>query len=155
MGMGKIVLIICILFVACSKDTTIIPERHPGIPQDAVWAGGSDGGAWISCKRSQNKDKVLCVTYFDHDGSVWSEGQYFFKKSSWNKEKEEPVYSAPAVGFKSLTYTGYDGEFIYLSDSHVLIPDGIVVFPLNEKRGSKIYYRMGKELKIEEYRTKD
>src|SRR5262245_32682508 len=37
-----------IVMIACAGQA--VPERPAGVPHEAVWAGGPDGGAWIACR---------------------------------------------------------------------------------------------------------
>ena len=92
------------------------PPRARGVPIDAVWAGGVDGGAWILCKAVESRN--YCSVYNDHTGNIWARG-YFLLRG----EKR-------GVSERELTYNSFDGESIHLTDGRSLIPvSGEVDFP--------------------------
>jgi hypothetical protein len=92
---------------ACSTPSGP-PPRPSGVPADAKWAGGSDGGAWVRC--AADAGGYWCTVYDDETGEVWVRG--LFVTSSERRE------SRPA----DLTYRSFDGRAIHLADGHVLDP---------------------------------
>ena len=46
-----LVVVICLL-VGCGQNNAYVtgPPRPAGLPEDAVWRGGPEGGDWISCE---------------------------------------------------------------------------------------------------------
>jgi hypothetical protein len=116
-------MIAALVLSGCGRHKTTAPPRVAGVPEDAVWAGGPDGGAWILCKSILNKaDEFTCKVYFDSNGEVWASGEYVLRRSVWNPKKGKadfyPVTDAPS----HLNFGDFDGRHIYLQSSLVLIP---------------------------------
>ncbi len=108
-------------------------ERLEGIPLSAVWAGGTDGGAWISCTLIKNI-RVKCIVYNEYTGEVDAEGEFI--AVSRNSEK--------AKNFKiSNRYSYYDGMNIGVDDNITLMPDGWVMY---RSVGIKYKYDKGKKI---------
>lgn len=88
------------MLAACSPRH---PERPNHLPASAVWAGGSDGGAWIACNRL-TPTLYDCAVY-DARGKLWSKDTYTIQKS-----------------VSAGNYEGYDGVRILLQDGGYLEP---------------------------------
>jgi hypothetical protein len=86
------------------------PPRHAGIPSQAVWAGGPDGGSWIACEPSRDGSANRCTVYHEHTGEVVAAG--FFVARDTGR-------GVPGV---ELAYDGFDGERIYLKGNRILEP---------------------------------
>ncbi len=86
------------------------PPRPKGVPLDAVWAGGVDGGSFISCSYNAANGLNLCAVYNDYTGQREAQGQ--FKISGPTRAED--------VG--RFAYSAFDGKKIYLKDGSVLAP---------------------------------
>lgn len=132
----------CMFFLCmfgCSEPEHPAPEVGPAMPANTVWAGGVDGGAFISCTPIR-QDRYRCKTYHEN-GMQWSEGEYVIRRSKRNeveKKSDDSAAEAPAT----LEFTGYDGEVIHLTRDLVLLPDGWILFPF-EVGGKKQFFRAG------------
>lgn len=105
------------LLVACS--CTVPPDRPTSVPADAVWAGGSDGGAWIDCGMSTKEPlTTFWCSVFHENGDVWVERGSFAlveRTPAGYELIEGPFHSAHPIRF--------DGEVIDLRGSRLLIPE--------------------------------
>jgi hypothetical protein len=133
---------ICFFAVACGEEVTA-PKRPAIVPATAVWAGGSDGGAWLDCTAIEPTSKrYRCTTYEENAGEVWAQGEYVIRSAHWDQAAKRasyrPVDQAPAA----LQYTFFDGDIIHLAPPLVLVPDGWINHPF-EKGGKKQLYEMG------------
>ena len=52
------------------------PPRPSGVPAQAVWAGGMDGGSYILCDISSSRDVNHCTVWNDSTGRMEEEGDY-------------------------------------------------------------------------------
>ena len=144
MNYGAIAIVAsCFLVLACDAGEVSAPKRPAVVPPTAVWAGGSDGGAWLECVPVGSiSTRYRCTTYNEDTGAVWAQGEYVIRSTHWDKGAKkalyEPVNKTPA----SLQYTSFDGEIIRLAQQLVLVPDGRINHPF-EKGGKKQLYEMG------------
>lgn len=112
--------LLTLALVGCSNA----PERVAGIPKDAVWAGGRDGGAWIVARHIvYSPDRFHCTVYFDSTGERWVEGDFLLRRAIWNPQRHRADYSRPVEFPSSLHFSSFDGATIFLQDSLVLIPE--------------------------------
>lgn len=112
----SLVFTILIILIGCSTKV-VPPPRAAGIPLDAVWVGGADGGAWF--KSQQQGQFYYCQVYNDQTGKVWAEGLF---KATGNLQK---------MPKGNLNYEGFDGEGIQLEDGIYLEPiKGQVKYPV-------------------------
>src|SRR5688572_28833746 len=79
-------LTIIILWTSCSTTAKQGPERIKGIPEDAFWVGGQDGGQWYKIKKL-NKESLTVdfVIYNDYTGEIATERQFQLKCNSKNE----------------------------------------------------------------------
>ncbi|CAB1063445.1 hypothetical protein D1BOALGB6SA_8228 [Olavius sp. associated proteobacterium Delta 1] len=83
------------------------PDRPAGVPEDAVWVGGPDGGDWIQCKKK--RDRLFeCQIFSDVKGFKISRGNYYFDGNFENID---------------LNYRFHDGQIIQLKEGK-LVPVG-------------------------------
>ncbi|MAB91904.1 MULTISPECIES: hypothetical protein [Alteromonas] len=106
--MGKFALIILVLLLGIvvgwisnerlsSKGTTSsIPEKPSTVPESAIWAGGSDGGMWVSCNKS-NLDKLECQIFADVTGVLVEESTFAIQ----DKDFKPVFYSNGLLEFKA------------------------------------------------------
>jgi hypothetical protein len=95
------------------------PARPKGVPPEAVWAGGPDGGSFFLCIYDKSTGTYQCTVYNDFTGKVDATGH--FKASG----------SANMQGSGALEYSGFDGRTIYLKNGGILEPTDDVQFPVN------------------------
>lgn len=56
-------------FIGCRQRPRLAPTVRPhGVPEDAVWAGGADGGAYIRCSVDKTHDYNVCTVWNDFTG---------------------------------------------------------------------------------------
>ena len=72
------------------------PARAHGIPQDAVWAGGVDGGAWIAC-RVIGRRQADCAIYWEN-GDLDYEGSFESTVDLGNDALLYDFYSGDSIG---------------------------------------------------------
>lgn len=89
------VLIMIFMFILLFGETPIVfPDRAAGIPETAVWHGGSDGGDWIDLHEEVSENLFLISIYhengnllysglFEHSGSAMSIDELKGEISSW------------------------------------------------------------------------
>jgi hypothetical protein len=66
------------LCIGC-KDAELRPKHYPaGVPSYAVWAGGADGGAYISCTVEPPRNLNYCRVWNDFGGELIESGDYQF-----------------------------------------------------------------------------
>jgi hypothetical protein len=110
MNLRTLLLLAFVFFVYACEKVEMPPPRPTNVPEEAVWAGGEDGGAWIDCSLDIEKGANFCTVYFDRDGDVWARTHFVLRDSGTGLPKSE------------LTYSGFDGLVIYLSEGRVLEP---------------------------------
>lgn len=121
-----IILIISFGLISCVK--IVPPERFPGIPEDAVWKGGIDGGRWGRCKK-QGKFEYYCQIYDDVTGTLESYGNYLHRIVKWNKEKHDIDITMPLTPLIELKYEDFEGRIIRLEGDDALVADGVITYP--------------------------
>ena len=81
------------LVAACSPGAD--PERPPGVPASASWAGNVEGGTWIDCEPVPSvPNRYVCRAWFQ-TGAMISEGQYLLRHRSWNQQALRSEYTEP------------------------------------------------------------
>jgi hypothetical protein len=127
----------CCVLMACSR--TEQPAHPADVPVSAVWAGGSDGGAWINCQFAYKEPFVAySCNVFRDDGQRWASGTYVL--ADVDREQGHLVFH-PAGTFARVDlsrYQAFDGVSIYLNGSRVLIPNGAIDFPFSEGHGKAL-----------------
>ena len=84
-----VLIVICILNAGCYRQYP--PERPKGVPAEAVWAGGIDGGGWVMCSTSSSEYNEC--TIFDEGGGSQGPGRYVLKSSGRAARPEELKYT--------------------------------------------------------------
>lgn len=134
--------VMCASLAACDHESSA-RSRPSTVPATAVWAGGADGGAWITCMPLDRKPyRYRCFTYNDQSGSIWAEGEYVLRSAQWNEKTKGASFSPVADVPTQLKYTSFDGEIIRLAHPLVLVPDGWIKYPL-AKGGKKQLFELG------------
>lgn len=74
----------------CNEPATLEPRVRPsGIPKDAIWAGGADGGAYVRCTVDLVHDVNPCSVWNDYTGEVVESGNYRLNKEGRAASKSE------------------------------------------------------------------
>jgi hypothetical protein len=64
-------------FLGCHKPALLEPKRRPAnVPQDAIWAGGADGGAYVRCGVDISRQVNPCTIWNDYTGNIVESGDY-------------------------------------------------------------------------------
>jgi len=50
------------------------PPRPAGVPADATWVGGADGGAFVSLSSAESPESYSATVYYE-SGDVWYRGR--------------------------------------------------------------------------------
>lgn len=112
------------LILLCSLGCGVNPPPRPSnVPAEAIWAGGSDGGAWIQCSPLSGKWEFHCIVYRD-EGELWAKGTYYLRHIYWDKAQNKTIYSLPQYRPPKLEYSWFNGDEIRLADSMVLLGHG-------------------------------
>ena len=126
-----------------SQSLAAAPTRPPKVPDNTVWAGGLDGGAWIRCDRISKEPwgpVFKCTTYNDQTGEVWSRGLYvvgYFENQTFHRVQR---YDGKP------RYTSFDGEVIHIESKNLLmVPHGEIDYPVANGGGKRINYDYGKK----------
>lgn len=86
------------------------PQRLPSIPETATWAGGVDGGAWISCEVDESQSANWCTVWDDQTGEVSARTHFVLRDGGG------------AVASRELRFSGFTGTYIGLLDGRLLEP---------------------------------
>jgi len=114
-----VLLLFFLVIVTSCMNHVSPPPRPKGVPADAVWAGGADGGSFIKCYYEPSTRLNFCTVYNDFTGKIEAEGRFTIRGSM----RPEDV--------SQFSFSGFDGKKIYLKDGSILIPTDDVVFPVN------------------------
>ena len=106
--MKRIITCIVILFlIACQPLTNARPDLRPEpVTVSALWVGGADGGVYVEIGR--NDKNYSGTVYTDSTGDAWYNGFFTYRGTA-----EFDVKSAAS-------YTGWDGEMLYLANGEYL-----------------------------------
>src|SRR5262249_9382862 len=52
------------------------PDKPPGVPPEAVWAGGADGGSLIFCQVDSINNVNKCTVYNEDTGQIMDRGDF-------------------------------------------------------------------------------
>ncbi len=138
--MKFLVPIVFAFLAACNESSvTIPPERVSGIPAEAKWAGGVDGGSWILCNNVENV-KYSCRIYSEYDGKLFAEGNFIHRQVSYDSIKKSLIIKPLDTETALADYDYFDGQIIHLIDDKSLVPDGWIVWHFDEGHGKKIKY---------------
>lgn len=101
---GVALLALVSLAYLLSLPPAAAPERPPGVPEDAIWAGSSSGD-WIRCIREAGEGIFACEIYAEQGEKIHS-GRY-----RWDGSQPPP--RSPALRY-------WDGESILARDGRLL-----------------------------------
>lgn len=84
-------------------------QRPDGVPYDAVWVGGDDGGVWLSIEPDTDQPGTYPTTiYHGSDGDVLYQGSLMGDACIDPTNPDQ--------------FTGWDGTYLYLQDGSRLGP---------------------------------
>jgi len=92
MTRGLIILMV-LLFTHTGCYRAYPPQKPRGVPPEATWAGGLDGGAFIHCDVDHTKDVNRCRVWNDFTGQLIESGEYRLLKEGRAAKPSELVYS--------------------------------------------------------------
>lgn len=122
---SALVLVSAVCVAACGRRASAPPPRPENVPSDAVWASGTDGGAFISCLAvgAEPTNLFECVVFRDRDGDVVARGRFGTR----------PTFH---VGLAELrrSYAAFDGASILLANGAALAPDTNAEFARPDER---------------------
>ena len=88
------------------------PARPAGLPAEAFWLGGPDGGVFVWLKRQDDPASTSYTGAVYHpDGSVWYEGRFILA----------PAGGRPVDPANRKQFAGWDGTQILLQDGRALV----------------------------------
>jgi hypothetical protein len=92
----------------CDKRQSDQPPRPVGVPENAFWVGGADGGVFIILeKQSGDASGVYQGTiYHDSSGRIWYRGRLIV----------EPKGNAIVDITNPKLFDGWDGRYLHLID---------------------------------------
>ncbi|MEZ5353892.1 MAG: hypothetical protein R2762_14740 [Bryobacteraceae bacterium] len=93
---------------SCGSGSTARPPA--GVPSDAVWVGGPDGGVWASVRHSGESEAEVSAEIYTEGGEPLYRGRL----------RLEPP--EPALGRldDAELYSAWDGEKLHLRDGRAL-----------------------------------
>lgn len=83
-----LIVLFSLLLVACeAQKTTIEAPPHPnGVPKEAMWIGGTDGGVFVVMHKAIEANTYLSEVFFDQSGDVWYKGRLLLQSQSEKKQ---------------------------------------------------------------------
>jgi hypothetical protein len=103
--------VLCLPLLACQQGSELEPPPRPrGVPAEALWAGGVDGGDFIQLSPAKAAGIYSAKIYNDHSGELDFRGALRLSKPS----------AAPIDVNDPKTYSGWDGETLHLRDGRSL-----------------------------------
>lgn len=88
------------------------PARPAGVPSQAIWSGGVDGGVFLIVRPIEPSEPNVYAgqIYNDHSGELIYRGRLLL----------EPANGAPVAVTDPASYSGWDGDTLFLSDGRRL-----------------------------------
>jgi hypothetical protein len=75
------------------QDAELRPAYYPsGVPSYAVWSGGADGGAYISCTANLPRNTNYCRVWNDNTGQLGGAGDYQLENEHRGATQDELKY---------------------------------------------------------------
>lgn len=109
-AIGGTILVCALTAFACARPAEE-PERPAGVPADAVWVAGADGGVFIRLEPSGRAEAASYTgaVYHPH-GEVWFEGTFRGMSTAGGPIERDQI-------------AGWDGERILLRDGRSLVAE--------------------------------
>jgi hypothetical protein len=85
---------------SCLRESK--PARPSNVPKDAKWAGGVDGGGWVTCT-SSNENFNVCTTYGE-DGATFGPRRFILEHLGRAATADELRYTylaEPYIGLEN------------------------------------------------------
>lgn len=124
--LGALVVVVALVAGAC-HEAARAPTRPFGVPSYASWAGGSDGGSWIDCRRASDEQHALDgAAHPELDAtfhcSIYDEAGRITKRSAFElKDVDDAGRAHRATDPRRvMRYAGWDGVRVLLDDGRVL-----------------------------------
>ena len=87
----------------CNQAALLKPRTRPsGVPSEALWVGGADGGAYVRCTIDPARDVNPCSVWNDYTGALIESGNYRLRKEGRAATESELHISFP--DFNGLIY---------------------------------------------------
>ena len=103
------VCLIALVFDSGCTSKATAPAKPSGVPPNAVWAGGVDGGSFFECDTDTTHNVNRCLVYNDYTGDVAGGG--FFRLADANR----------AATRDELRFQFFDGEDRIEVEGHTLV----------------------------------
>ena len=78
------------IIVLCGCGDTGSPARPPGLPKEATYAGGVDGGDWVAC-RADGTDVVYCRVFDPKSGALRYESWFRYCPAKRTRSIGQPM----------------------------------------------------------------
>lgn len=99
---------LCVVLLSC-QPAELRPAKKPAaVPDDAVWAGGADGGAYMRCSVDAAHNVDRCTVWNDFTGETSGPADYRLSKHH------------RAATASELKFTGAVNNDIYLQNGLIL-----------------------------------
>ncbi len=145
-----------LLFLVCTLTSCLnsrvikVPERVVGIPDNAIWYGGIDGGTWIKIDDTDVDNQYYVECYFDTSGDLLDKGIF--------KMEECPDYETIYTAREMRDLVSYfDGKYIGLKikcNNHYIRLYKMAPDPISNIPNGAIWLKDGaEELWIKVYDT--
>lgn len=72
--------------------------------------------------------RFRCTAYADGTGAVSAEGEFVLARSHWDEVRKKASFERVGNPPSALGYIAFDGETLYLVDSMVLVPGGVISY---------------------------
>lgn len=95
-----ILIVASVLMSSCYRQYP--PARPSGVPSSATWAGGLDGGGWVTCSEESGSDHNVC-TIWDEEGRTRGPAQYRLKnlnRAATTSELRYTYVTGQAIGLE-------------------------------------------------------
>src|SRR5258708_3393058 len=89
-----------VLMISCYRAYP--PPRPDSVPESARWAGGQDGGGWVTCSIEATSEHNFCTIY-DEEGRTRGPAQYKLRNLNRAAQPEELRYkyvTGQAIGLE-------------------------------------------------------
>ena len=92
-------LVVAMNLSACRNSPTLEPNHRPaGVPNDAMWVGGADGGAYVRCGIDTTRNVNPCSVWSDYTGQLVESGDYELVKKHRAATEAELHVTFPDFG---------------------------------------------------------
>ena len=105
-----LLVVIAVLAAGCITETGTIPARPPGLPADAAWVGGPDGGVFVQLAQVSSREYDAAVYY--QDGELRHKGRFVRKGEGQDMSR-----------LTTADLAGFDGTQLLLKQGGSLVSD--------------------------------